>query len=94
MEHAHWLAVTLTFVCPVCGKPSTQKMAVNSPLDDPSIVATAINLDIDENGITCQVCSRTLYRSAGLNVMVKVLTSTLAELKADGYYRPSIDTDN
>jgi hypothetical protein len=69
-------------------------MAVISPIDDPSIVATAINLDIDENGITCQVCSQPLYRGAGVNVVVKVLPSTLTALKGGGYYRPSIDTDN
>jgi len=94
MEHAHWLAVTVTFLCPACGKPSIQKMSVNSPIDDPSIVTEAINLDIDENGIGCQVCSRSFPPSSGINVMVTVLPSTLAELKEGGYYRPSIDTDH
>ena len=94
MEQAYWLAVTVTFVCPACGKPSTEKVAVNSQIDDPSIVTTGINLDIDENGITCQACSQLLSRSSGINVAVKVLPSTLAELKAGGYLSPEFGNDN
>jgi hypothetical protein len=94
LEHAYWLAVTVSFVCPACGKPSTEKVAVNSQTDDPSFVTTGINLDIDENGITCRACSRLLSGSPAINVVVKVLPSTLAELKAGGYLSPEFGNDN
>jgi hypothetical protein len=93
MQHAYWLAVTVTFVCPECGKPNAEKVAVNSQTDDPSFVTTGINLDIDENGITCRGCSRLLSRGSGINVVVKVLPSTLAELKAGGYLAPEFGND-
>ena len=83
MEHEYWFAVTQSFLCPACKNTSIEKLAVNSPSGDTSLVRAAINRNMEEEEFMCQHC---LTRQTRADVLVHVSPSTPQELKAGGYF--------
>jgi|HubBroStandDraft_6_1064221.scaffolds.fasta_scaffold92342_2 hypothetical protein len=82
MIHAYWFGVTMTFPCNSCRMTSVEKIALNSPTNDPA----KLNEKINRESLVCSHCKHPLAQ--GVLVHVQVEPGTRQSLRSAGFPIP------